>query len=113
MNLEAYYKTGEWMRYLESQLGTEAFNKAMQEYYRRWQFKHPQPEDFKKVIAESSGKNLDSIFSYLDKTGILPNQQRKGTKTVLFYNLKSFKEYAKVTFQKSFLFGPCLWRQQL
>ena len=53
MGLIAYYKTCEWMRYLESQLGTETFNKAMQEYYRHWQFKHPQPEDFKKVMEES------------------------------------------------------------
>ncbi|HMK26535.1 MAG TPA: M1 family metallopeptidase [Chitinophagaceae bacterium] len=77
--LVAYYKTAEWMRYLESQLGTEEFNKAMQEYFRHWQFKHPQPEDFKKAMEESSGKNLDPVFSYLGKTGTLPNQQRKGT----------------------------------
>ena len=83
--LVAYYKTAEWMRYLESQLGTEVFNKAMQEYYRRWQFKHPQPEDFKKAMEESSGKNLDSVFSYLSKTGILPNQQRTGTKQLFLF----------------------------
>ncbi|MES1215118.1 MAG: M1 family metallopeptidase, partial [Bacteroidota bacterium] len=64
-SLVAYYKTAEWMRYLESQLGTETFNKAMQEYYRRWQFRHPQPDDFKKVIAESSGKDVELIFSLL------------------------------------------------
>ena len=49
-----------------------------------WQFKHPQPEDFKKVLEESSGKNLDSVFSLLDKKGILPNQQRKGLKQLFF-----------------------------
>lgn len=78
-DLTAYYKTAEWMRWLESQLGSETFNRAMQAYYRRWQFKHPQPGDFKKVLEESSGRNLDSAFSYLDKKGILPNQQRHGT----------------------------------
>ena len=83
-NFVAYYKTAEWLRYLESQLGTATFNTAMQEYFRRWQFKHPQPEDFKKVIEESSGRKLDSVFSYLSKTGILPNQQRKGTKVISF-----------------------------
>ncbi len=93
--LVAYYKTAEWMRYLESQLGTEVFNKAMQEYFRRWQYKHPQPEDFKKVIEESSGKNLDSVFSYLGKTGILPSQQRSGVKTFFVPDFKVLKNYLK------------------
>ncbi|MEP7376176.1 MAG: M1 family metallopeptidase [Chitinophagaceae bacterium] len=78
-NLVAYYKTAEWLRYLESEIGEEAFKKGMQEYFKRWQFKHPQPEDFKKTVEESTGKNLDSVFSWLSKKGILPNQQRSGT----------------------------------
>ena len=57
----------------------------MQEYYRQWQFKHPQPEDFKKVLEANSGKDLDSVFSLLDKKGILPNQQRTGSKTVFAF----------------------------
>ena len=63
--LVAYNKTSEWMRYLEQQLGSESFNKAMREYYRQWQFKHPQPEDFKKTIEQSTGKDLDTIFALL------------------------------------------------
>ena len=34
--------TGE-MREIEKKLGKETFDKAMQEYYRQWQFKHPYP----------------------------------------------------------------------
>ncbi len=94
------------MRYMESQLGDDVFNKAMKEYYRQWQFKHPQPEDFKKVIAESSGKNLDSIFSYLDKTGTLPNQQRTGTKPIFILDVKSFKEYLWSPSKNVLLYGP-------
>ncbi|MEI9808583.1 MAG: M1 family aminopeptidase [Bacteroidota bacterium] len=78
-NAIAYYKTSQWMVWLKNYLGLATFNKAMQEYYRQWQFKHPQPEDFKKVMEESSGKNLDSAFSLLNKKGGLPNWQRKGT----------------------------------
>ena len=106
--LEAYYKMGEWMRYLKSVLGTETFNKAMQEYYRRWQFKHPLPEDFKKVIIESSGKNVDSIFSYLDKKGILPNQKRTGTKTVFALQPKELKSYLLSPTKDILLFGPAI-----
>ena len=106
--LVAYYKTAEWMRYLESKLGTVAFNNAMQEYYRRWQFKHPQPEDFKKVLEESSGRNLDSVFSYLNKTGSLPTLQRAGTKTAFIGNIKSLIEYGKKPTKDLILFGPAI-----
>ncbi len=76
--LVAYYKTSQWMKWLESYLGTETFNKAMQEYYRQWQFRHPQPEDLKKVLETSSGKNLDSAFLLLSQKGNLPGIIKKG-----------------------------------
>ncbi|MEQ1675170.1 MAG: M1 family metallopeptidase [Chitinophagaceae bacterium] len=76
--LVAYYKTSQWMKWLESYLGTETFNKAMQEYYRQWQFKHPQPEDLKKVLESVCGKNLDSAFALLTQKGNLPNVVKKG-----------------------------------
>jgi hypothetical protein len=107
-NLIAYYKTAEWMRYLESQLGTEAFNKAMQDYFRRWQFKHPQPEDFKRAMEESSGKNLDPVFSYLNKTGVLPNQRRSGSKTAFLLDFKSLTKYSKDPSQDLYVFGPAI-----
>ena len=107
-NLVAYYKTAEWLRYLESQIGTEAFNRAMQEYYRRWQFKHPQPEDFKNVMEEISGKDLTAEFSLLNKKGILPNQQRSGSKTAFLFNLKSLVQYAKEPTKNLFLYGPAI-----
>ena len=106
--LVAYYKAAEWMRYLESELGDDVFKKAMQEYYSRWQFKHPQPEDFKKVMEESSGKNLDSVFSYLSKTGVLPNQKRIGTKTAFLINPKTLVDYAKKPSKNLILFSPVI-----
>jgi Peptidase family M1 domain len=78
-NLSVYEKAAAWMALLEKQLGSEVFNKAMQDYYIQWQFKHPYREDFKKVLELSTGKNLDSIFTLLDKPGLLPNQIRSGT----------------------------------
>lgn len=107
-NLVAYYKTAEWMRYLESQLGTDGFNKAMQEYFHRWQFKHPQPEDFKKVMEDISGKNLDSVFSFLNKKGILPNQLRSGTKTAFIFDFKSLINYSKNPSREFIVYGPAI-----
>jgi Peptidase family M1 domain len=79
-SLSVYEKTAAWMALLSKQLGPEVFNKAMQDYYTRWQFKHPYPEDFKKSLELSTGRNLDAIFNLLDKPGLLPDQIKSGTK---------------------------------
>jgi hypothetical protein len=104
--LTAYYKTAAWLEYLETQLGTEVFNKAMQEYYSRWQFKHPQPEDFKKSIEQSTGKNLDSVFAYINKKGILPGQQRTGSTTAFVFDIKKLDRYSKQPTKNLYLLGP-------
>ncbi len=105
-NLVAYYKTGAWLEWLEQQLGTETFDKAMQEYYRRWQFRHPQPADFKNVFEEVSARNLDSAFALLDKTGTLPGQQRKGTKSAFILSNKKHAAYLSNPSKNYLLFGP-------
>jgi len=92
-NLVAYYKTGAWMELLERKLGKEIMDKAMQEYFRQWQFKHPYPEDFKKIIETVSGQNLDGEFSLLDKKGLLPAIERKGWKAVTPLSPKTIISY--------------------
>ncbi len=57
-----YYKTAALFAYLESYLGTEIFNKAMQQYYETWKHKHPYPEDFKSIMEAVAGKKLDWFF---------------------------------------------------
>ncbi|MBL7744857.1 MAG: M1 family metallopeptidase [Chitinophagaceae bacterium] len=91
--LIAYYKTSEWLRYVESLIGSEAFNKAMREYYQRWQFKHPQPEDLKKVMEEIAGKDLDTAFLLLEKKDILPNQKRQGQQLFFIPGIHSLASY--------------------
>lgn len=76
--LVAYHKTAKWMEWLEKELGPDAFRKAMQTYFSLWQFRHPQPADFKQVLETSTGKNLDSAFAFLGKKGNLPDVQKKG-----------------------------------
>lgn len=106
--LVAYYKTAEWMRYLRSELGTDTFNLAIQEYFRRWQYKHPQPEDFKKTLEEVSGRNLDAAFSLLNKKGTLPNQQRTGTKFIPVFDIQSLKRWGMHPTKDLVLAGPAL-----
>lgn len=88
-NFVAYVKTGLWMKVLEDTLGKETFDRCMQEYYRRWQHKHPYPQNFKKVMEEVSGKNLDGVFALLNQKGALPAKPvKKDIRFTSFFNLK-------------------------
>jgi hypothetical protein len=104
--LIAYYKTGAWMEYLETTLGTETFDRAIQEYYRQWQHKHPYPEDFKIVMEKISGRNLDSVFSWLEKKGTLPGTAKGGWKHTYFPSLKGIAEYINKPSKNLLVYGP-------
>lgn len=98
----AYKKTALWMELLEKELGKETFDKLMQEYYKRWQFKHPYPEDFKQLAEEISGRNLDATFALLHKKGDLVKPVKKGFAVSAFLS-------AKESIKKNYLFiSPAL-----
>jgi Peptidase family M1 domain len=89
-NMVTYIKTGDWMKLLEDDMGKELFDKCMQAYYKRWQFKHPYPEDFKKVVEEVSGKNVDAIFALLNKKGDLKKSPvKKDIRFTAFFSMKA------------------------
>lgn len=92
-SLIAYGKAGHWMSMLEENLGTALFDKAMQDYYNQWKFKHPQPEDFKQSMEQTSGKNLDALFGLLHKKGSLDTTKPKKLKLTSFFNLKETDKY--------------------
>jgi Peptidase family M1 domain len=92
-NSIAYTKAGEWLTVLEKELGRDLFDSCMREYYRRWSFKHPYPEDFKKVVEEVSGKNLDAAFALVNKKGNLVNTATK--KDIRFSTFFNFKDTDK------------------
>ncbi|MCW3094034.1 MAG: family metallopeptidase [Ferruginibacter sp.] len=92
--LVAYYKTGQWMQYLENVLGATMFDSCMHEYYRRWEFKHPYPEDFKAMVEEVSGKNLENEFALLSKKGNPPGVPvKRNIQFGSFFNLKNTDKY--------------------
>ena len=41
-------------KFLEKHVGRERFDKTMQTYFKEWQFKHPQPEDFTILSQQQS-----------------------------------------------------------
>ena len=85
-----YFKTGEWLKLLENKIGKRLFDSCMQTYYGRWQFKHPYPEDLKKIFVEISGQNLDYEFELINKKGILPDSIiKKDIKLAAFFNFNN------------------------
>lgn len=99
--LVAYYKTGRWMKKLEQRLGQNLFDSCMHEYYRRWQFRHPYPEDFRAVLESVSGTKLDTLFQQLDEKGNLENRPRR---TVV--KLPSFYDWTKTEHENPIYVAP-------
>jgi hypothetical protein len=96
--LIAYTKTGDWMKQLEIFLGRPVFDSCMREYYRRWQFRHPCPEDFKAVVETVSTKNADTIFSLLNQAGPLQPHIKKQIRPVAFFSLNNTDKYNYINF---------------
>ncbi len=93
-DMSAYHKASRWMKLLENTLGTALFDSCMKEYFNRWKFRHPYPEDFKKVMEGVSGKNLDNEFALLNKKGSLPGADIKREKKFApFFNFKDTDKY--------------------
>ncbi len=63
--LGAYQKPGAAFGLLEHYLGRDTFDRAMQAYYRLWQFRHPQPADLRRLLESETGQNLEWLFGGL------------------------------------------------
>ena len=54
---------------VEKAVGTETFDKTVQQYIRTYAFRHAQPYDFLEICEEVSGKDLSALFnSFLNTT---------------------------------------------
>lgn len=49
-------------------IGQEAFYKGMRNYYNAWKFRHPEPNDFIRVMEKTSGLQLGWYFRYMINT---------------------------------------------
>ena len=63
-----YKKTAILFYYLKASLGTELFDQCMHNYFEQWKFKHPQPEDLRRVFEETTKQDLGWFFNDLVKT---------------------------------------------
>jgi len=60
-----YSKTAVVFDYLMAYVGEAEMNKAMQKYFDEWHFKHPEPNDLRKILEQETGKNLAWFFDDL------------------------------------------------
>lgn len=60
--VNAYSKGCVFLAQLEYIMGEEAFAHGMKRYFKEWQFRHPDPNDFKRVMEKTSGIDLDWYF---------------------------------------------------
>lgn len=102
-----YAKTAMWLSYLEKKYSRDLLDNAIKQYYRQWQFKHPQPDDLKTSISQTMGVPKDSLFSYLDKTGLLPDQHFPGTR-VVFTSPESYAKYISSPVANLISIGPAI-----
>jgi hypothetical protein len=92
-NLIAYHKTSQWLKLVEERIGAESFKVTMQEYFKTWSFRHPQPEDFKVILGPKLGSDSASLFSLLNQNGILPGKNYKGSSIITPLSKSSIKNY--------------------
>lgn len=63
-----YGKAALAMRYLEGYLGKLTFDRIMQRFYQKFQFKHLQGSDFRALLEEETGKDFTWFFENLLNT---------------------------------------------
>ncbi len=106
--LVSYTKTALWLEALEARIGRDRFDKSMQAYYSQWQFKHPYPEDFKKVLEVQTGQDLQSFFAHLDEKKVLNDTAMRGFKVASTLAPKSIAAYLRQPTQTLLLISPAL-----
>ncbi len=77
----AYVKGAIFLHQLSYIVGMENFNSGMLRYFNTWKFKHPNPNDFIRIMEKESGMVLDWYLNYWIHT----------TKTI-DYGVKSVKD---------------------
>ena len=66
--LMVYGKAGMSFNYLRATLGDSVYDAAMHEYFTKWKFKHPYPDDLRQVFETATGRDLSWFFTDLTGT---------------------------------------------
>ena len=63
-SINSYSAGALFLNQLEYIIGEKAFARGMMRYWQKWQFKHPKPEDFLRIMEVESDMELDWYLSY-------------------------------------------------
>ena len=63
-SISAYSKGAVFLNQLSYIMGQESFDKAMLRYFNTWKFRHPNPNDFIRIMEKESGMILDWYLNY-------------------------------------------------
>lgn len=67
-NVASYVKGAVFLEQLRYIIGEDAFSKGMLVYFNTWKFKHPNPNDFIRIMEKVSGLELDWFKEYFVNT---------------------------------------------
>lgn len=99
LNANAYQK-GAWVLHmLRRKIGDDAFFEGIREYYANYQFANASSDDFKKVMAATSGQNLDAFFQQWVYTAGLPVLDIEGKQNGSSYTITLRQVQKGSTFQ--------------
>jgi hypothetical protein len=90
----SYGKGAVFLHQLSYIIGQENFQKGMLEYFNTWKFKHPTPNDLKRIMEKISGLELDwylEYWIYTTKTidyGIKAVSEKEGKTQVLLERIE-------------------------
>jgi len=63
-----YSKMGLALGHLQGYLGEETFNRTMRDFFEKWKFRHPWPEDLRTSFENHTDKELEWFFDSVVKT---------------------------------------------
>jgi hypothetical protein len=71
--VNAYTKGETFLKQIEYIIGKKDFNKGIKRYFNEWKFKHPNPNDFIRIMEKTSGLELDWYKEYMINTIQFPD----------------------------------------
>jgi hypothetical protein len=93
-SLIAGNKAGLWLSLLQDSLGAHSFDENMKNYFSKWQFRHPFPEDFKLLMEKTGTKNLQLVYSKLgDSENLISNSGKRAIKPSFIFSARNSDRY--------------------
>lgn len=87
-------KAGLWLLQLQESLGLKRFDENMHLYISQWQFRHPDPENFKRNMDSAGDLNLRPLFDKLNSNQcFFPDSLKRKTKPAFIFSVRNSERY--------------------